>query len=73
MLAQFGYTPPLAVTDEQWSWFANFATYGVIGGLFCGEYLWRKRVFPQQPYRNFFDFLRQMARLGPGFWGRLMG
>ncbi len=73
MLAQFGYTPPLAVTDEQWSWFANFATYGVIGGLFCGEYLWRKRVFPQQPYRNFFDFLRQMARLGPGFWGRLLG
>ena len=73
MLAQFGYKAPLTVTDGQWSWFANFLTYGVIGGLFCGEYLWRKRVFPRQPYRNFFDFLRQMARLGPGFWGRLMG
>ncbi len=72
MLAQFGYRPPLAVTDEQWSWFANFLTYGVIGGLFCGEYVWRKRVFPQQPYRNFFHFLQLMARLGPGFWGRLM-
>ena len=34
--------------------------------------LWRKRVFPQRPYRNFFQFLQQMARLGPGFWGRLM-
>ena len=73
MLAQFGYKPPLTVTDEQWSWFANFITYGVIGGLFCGEYLWRKRVFPQQPYRNFLHFLQQMAQLGPGFWGRLLG
>jgi uncharacterized membrane protein len=72
LLAQFGYQPPLAVTDEQWSWFANFLTYGVVGGLFCGEYLWRKRVFPQRPYRNFFQFLQQMAQLGPAFWGRLL-
>jgi uncharacterized membrane protein len=72
MLAQFGYRPPLAVSDEQWSWFANVLTYGIVAALFCGEYLWRKRVFPQRPYRNFFQFLQQMARLGPGFWSRLM-
>lgn len=72
MLVQSGYKPPLTVTDGQWSWFANFLTYGVIGGLFCGEYLWRKRVFPQRPYRSFFHFLQQMAQLGPGFWGGLM-
>ena len=72
MLAQFGYRPPLVVSDEQWSWVANFLNYGIVAGLFCGEYLWRKRVFPQRPYRNFPQFLQQMARLGPGFWSRLM-
>jgi uncharacterized membrane protein len=72
ILVQFGIRPPLTVSDEQWSWVANFLTYGIVGGLFCGEYLWRKRVFPQRPYRNFFQFLQQMARLGPGFWSRLM-
>ena len=72
MLTQFGYRPPLAVSDEQWSWVANFLSYGIVAALFCGEYLWRKRVFPQRPYRNFFQFLQQMARLGPGFWSRLM-
>ncbi len=72
MLAQFGYRPPLVVSDEQWSWVANFLNYGIVAGLFCGEYLWRKRVFPQRPYRNFLQFLQQMARLGPGFWSRLM-
>lgn len=72
MLAQFGYGPPLVVSDEQWSWVANFLNYGIVAGLFCGEYLWRKRVFPQRPYRNFLQFLQQMARLGPGFWSRLM-
>lgn len=72
MLAQFGYRPPLVVSDEQWSWVANFLNYGIVAGLFCGEYLWRKRLFPQRPYRNFLQFLQQMARLGPGFWSRLM-
>ena len=71
-LAQFGYRPPLAVSDEQWSWVANFLNYGIVAGLFCGEYLWRKRLFPQRPYRSFPQFLQQMARLGPGFWSRLM-
>nr|WP_211369651.1 ketosynthase [Pseudoxanthomonas yeongjuensis] len=72
MLAQFGYRPPLTVSDEQWSWVANFLNYGIVAALFCGEYLWRKRLFPQRPYRNFLQFLQQMARLGPGFWSRLM-
>ncbi|MEO8366244.1 MAG: ketosynthase [Pseudoxanthomonas sp.] len=72
MLAQFGYRPPLAVSDEQWSWFANFLTYAILAALFCGEYLWRGHVFPQRPYRNFLQFLQQIARLGPAFWGRLM-
>lgn len=72
LLTQFGYRPPLAVSDEQWSWVANFLNYGIVAGLFCGEYLWRKRLFPQRPYRNFLQFLQQMARLGPGFWSRLM-
>ena len=39
LLAQFGYRPPLAVSDEQWSWVANFLNYGIVAMFFCGEYL----------------------------------
>ncbi|SEM39747.1 Uncharacterized membrane protein [Pseudoxanthomonas sp. GM95] len=68
VLAQLGRVPPLAIPDEQASLFANLLGYGVIGGFFLGEYLLRARWFPVRPYRNFVDFVRQLARLGPGFW-----
>lgn len=67
LLASMGVQPPLAITRTQWSWFANLLNYGILGGFFCGEYLMRKRRFPL-PYRNFLDFLRQLAALGPAFW-----
>jgi uncharacterized membrane protein len=67
LLEGMGIAPPLAVPHAAWSWFANGLTYGLIGGLFIGEYYYRVRRFPGR-YTSFFDFLRRMGRLGPGFW-----
>jgi Predicted membrane protein len=73
VLHALGRTPPLAVSPEAWSWFANLLNYGVVGGFMVGEFAWRKRRFPRQPYRNGLDFVRQMVKLGPQFWRDLLG
>lgn len=67
LLAAFGMAAPFTVTDAQWSWFANWFNYGLVGGFFVLEYLYRKRRFPGR-YRNFLDFATRMSRLGPVFW-----
>ena len=67
LLASVGVAPPVRVTETQWSWFANWLNYGLVGGLFFLEYLYRKRRFPGR-YRSFLDFLRKMARLDLAFW-----
>lgn len=71
LLAQFGIDPPVAISQAQWSWFANGINYGLVGGFFVLEYLYRKRRFPGR-YRNFMDFGRRLASLGPAFWRDLM-
>ena len=71
VLARLGHTPPIAIGQDQWSLFANLLNYGIVGGFFVGEYLFRKRLFQNRPYRNFWDFLRRMAALGPSFWRSL--
>lgn len=48
-----------------WSWVGNIATYLMPGVALIAEYAWRKRVFPVQQYRNLFDFLLRVIRLGP--------
>lgn len=68
VLARLGRTPFISIGQEEWSLFANLLNYGIVGGFFVGEYALRKRLFPHRPYRHFFDFLRQMAALGPRFW-----
>lgn len=68
LLARAGVAAPVTVTGEQWSFIANIAVYGVLGGFATVEYLVRKRVFPVRPYGNVFDFARKMAALGPAFW-----
>lgn len=68
VLARLGHTAPVTIGQEEWSLFANLLNYGIVGGFFVGEYVLRKRLFPHRPYRHFFDFLRQMAALGPRFW-----
>lgn len=71
LLARLGHVPLLAVSQTTWSWFANLLDYGIVGGFFIGEYALRRRWFPVRPYRNFIDFLRRMAALGPTFWRQL--
>ena len=75
-MAQLGYAsaehmPAWGVPREHWSLIANLLNYGVVGGFFVGEYALRRRFFPDRPYRNFGEFLQQMARLGPQFWSGL--
>lgn len=72
LLAAFGIQPWWPVTHEQWSWCANIADWGLIGGFFALEYAVRSRLFPQRPYRNALDFVRQMGGLGPAFWRDLL-
>lgn len=61
ILLMSGIRPPFTVRLETWSLFANFLNYGIAGGFFLVEYVYRRRRFPQQPYRNLFDFLRRAA------------
>lgn len=48
-----------------WSWVGNIATYAMPLLAMLAEYVWRKRVFPVQQYRNVFDYLARIVRLGP--------
>jgi len=67
LLDSIGIAPPVAISREAWSWFANGLNYGLVGGLFVGEYFFRVRRFPGR-YTSFFDFLRRMAGVGPAAW-----
>lgn len=72
VLHAFGVEPWVAVPHAAWSWFANLLNYGVVGGFMLAEFQYRKRRFPQRPYRNAFEFARRMAALGPAFWRGLL-
>lgn len=72
LLARLGMTSPLPVTDVLGSLFANLLIYGVVGGFFVLEYVWRRHRFPQHDDHGFFDFLRRLATLGPAFWRDLL-
>jgi uncharacterized membrane protein len=65
MLLQMGITPAWPLPVAWWSYFANAGCYILVGVLFLVEYGLRKRLFPWQPYRSFFDFLRRAAAIGP--------
>ncbi|KGQ19093.1 Ketosynthase [Lysobacter dokdonensis DS-58] len=71
LLHSLGITPPVTVSERAWSWFANLLNYGLVGGLFVGEYFYRVRRFPGR-YTSFFDFVRKMAGLGPTVWRGLL-
>ncbi len=64
ILLMMGLHPPVTVPVEVWSLFANFIDYVMAGLLFLAEYAYRQRKFPQQPYRNFFDFINRARRVG---------
>ncbi len=67
LLARAGIAPPWPISDSQWSWFANWLNYGLVGAVFVIEFTYRKRRFPGR-YKNAADFVRRMAALGPAFW-----
>lgn len=67
LLLAAGIQPPVSVPLATWSLFANVMDYVFVGTLFVGEYAWRQRVFPQQRYRNIFDFTKRVAGLGTLF------
>lgn len=68
VLELLGLGNPLPAPLTLWSWFANVFNYLLVGALFVLEYAWRRRVFPQQPYRHFGDFLQRLIAAGPTLW-----
>lgn len=60
-----GVEPPFTVSQETWSLFANLIGYLLVGAFFVLEFGYRRKRFPRQPYRNLFDFLRQMLAATP--------
>ena len=71
LLVRLGHPPVLTVPQHVWSWFANLLNHGIVGGMFMGEYVLRRRLFPNRPYRNFVGFVRLLGALGPKFWRQL--
>jgi uncharacterized membrane protein len=65
LLLAAGAEPPFTVSQESWSLFANLIGYLLVGAFFLVEYAYRRRRFPQQPYRNLFDFIRQALAATP--------
>jgi uncharacterized membrane protein len=73
LLEAAGMAPPLAVPIGTWSLFANLLNYLVVGAFFVAEWVYRRRRFPQQPYRNLLDFLRQAGAAAPALFEDLRG
>ncbi len=65
VLILLGFTPPVAVPQTAWSWFANVAAYVITAGFFGLEYAYRRLRFPQQPQRSFFEFVRALLAIAP--------
>lgn len=65
VLLALGATPPVAVPLAWWSWLANVGGYLLLALLFAAEYAYRRRRFPDQPYRNFADFAARVRVAGP--------
>lgn len=65
LLLASGVRPPIAVPQFWWSMFANLIGYLLVAAFFAIEYAYRRHLFPQQPYRNMYDFLRQATSAMP--------
>ena len=50
---------------DVWSLFANLLNYAIVAVFFGLEYCYRRRRFPERPYRNFPHFLRRVADVWP--------
>jgi uncharacterized membrane protein len=65
LLAAAGIAPLIVVPQRVWSVFANLIGYLLIAAFFVAEYIYRRRRFPKQPYKNFFDFLKRTIAASP--------
>jgi uncharacterized membrane protein len=65
LLLAAGVHPPITVPQYWWSLFANVIGYLAVAAFFVIEYAYRRRRFPQQPFRNLYDFLRQVGAIMP--------
>lgn len=65
LLEAIGVHPPVTVSRETWSLFANVLNYLIVAAFFLLEFTYRMRRFPGRPYRNLAEFLRRAAALGP--------
>lgn len=70
LLLASGIAPPLTVPQEWWSLFANLIGYLLVAAFFVIEYAYRRYRFPQQPYRNMFDFIRRTLAAMPRLLGQ---
>lgn len=67
LLLSVGVQPMVTVPISLWSLFANVLNYLLVAALFVGEFAFRRRRFPQQPYRGLLDFTGRVASLGAMF------
>lgn len=65
LLLSAGVRPPFSVPQYWWSLFANVIAYLAVAAFFVIEYAYRRRRFPEQPFRNLYDFLQQVAAVMP--------
>lgn len=47
---------------EIWSWFTNLFNHLFVGILFFGEFVWRKKQFPDHDHPSFLDYLKIVIR-----------
>ena len=65
LLDSIGIPAPLPVSQSVWSLFANVLNYVIVAAFFLLEYAYRRRRYPNRPYRNLPEFLRLAAAAGP--------
>jgi uncharacterized membrane protein len=65
VLSSLGFAPIVTVPQHLWSWFANIAEYVIVAGFLVGEYAYRRRRFPQQPFAGLIDFVCRLGAVLP--------
>jgi uncharacterized membrane protein len=65
LLDLYGQSFALSVPIVWWAYFSDIGCHLLVGAFFLGEYTYRRRRFPWQPYGNIIEFLRHAARVGP--------
>lgn len=62
MIASWGILLPLLGSLELWSFFTNIVNQVLVGGLFIGEFIYRKYRFRDHDHPSFWQYLRIVFR-----------